>query len=171
MNKSGKIFPIILLNARPAAGKSEIIKFLNALEDSDRAENYHIGKIHVIDDFPYLWRWFEEDDLLAQMGKSRLYTDAEGYFKEVHLWDLLIKMINLEYEKFVRDVKLPSKYTIFIEFSRGTEHGGYQRTFPLLNSQILDQASILYVNVSWEESLRKNRGRFNPLKPLSLIHI
>lgn len=167
--KNENIFPIILLIARPAAGKSEIIHYLSDLDEKDRQEKFHIGKLHFIDDFPYLWRWFEEDDLLTQMGKERLYTDPEGYFKHVWLWDLLIKMINLEYEKAQRDVENLEEQTIIIEFSRGKEHGGYQRALPLLSPEILEKLSILYVDVPWEESLRKNRQRFNPDKPDSIL--
>ena len=29
--------------------------------------------------------------------------------------------------------------------------------------------AILYINVSWEESLRKNRARFNPERPDSIL--
>jgi hypothetical protein len=167
--KKESIFPIILLIARPAAGKSEIIHYLSVLDEKSRKEKFHIGKLHFIDDFPYLWRWFEEDDLLTQMGKERLYTDQEGYFKHVWLWDLLIKMINLEYEKTLRDSQDLEEQTIIIEFSRGKEHGGYRRALPLLSPKILEKLSILYVDVPWEESLRKNRQRFNPDKPDSIL--
>ena len=160
---------IVILIARPAAGKSEIIHYLSNLSNNDRKKTFHIGKLHFIDDFPFLWRWFEEDDLLSQMGKERLFTDKDGYFKENYLWDLLIKMINLDYLKMVRDKEITEDHTIIIEFSRGKEHGGYQHAIPLLLPEILKRSAILYVDVPWEESLRKNRKRFNPEKPDSIL--
>ena len=161
--------PIIILIARPAAGKSEIIHYLSDLADKKRRSDFHIGKLHFIDDFPFLWRWFEEDDLLSQMGQERLFTDKDGYFKENYLWDLLLKMINLDYLKMMRDEAITEDHTIIIEFSRGKEHGGYQHALPFLLPEILKQAAILYVDVPWEESLRKNRKRFNPDKPDSIL--
>jgi len=56
-----------------------------------------------------------------------------------------------------------------LEFSRGKEHSGYKRAFPLLSDQILNKLSVLYLNVSWSESLRKNRNRYNPDKPDSIL--
>ena len=56
-----------------------------------------------------------------------------------------------------------------IEFSRGSEHGGYSSAFQHLSEQVLQRAAILYVNVTFEESLRKNRRRFNPEKPDSIL--
>ena len=163
------IFPIIVLNARPGAGKSEIIKYLKDMAVHKRKDLFHVGKLHVIDDFPYLWRWFEEDHLLSEMGKERLFTDEKGYFKYSHLWDLLIKMMNLEYTKFIRDTENSSDYTVIIEFSRGVQHGGYLRAYPHLSDVIVKKMAVLYVNVSWSESLRKNKARFNPDKPDSIL--
>lgn len=161
--------PILLLTARPGAGKSEIIKFLSELDVKTRMEQFYIGKMKIIDDFPFLWRWFEEDHLLNQMHEERLFTDKDGYFKHLHQWDLLIHLINLEYEKFVRDTEDLEKYTVIIEFSRGKQHGGYARALPVLSDEFIRKLSILYVNVSWEESLRKNRHRYNPEKPDSIL--
>lgn len=168
MEKSD-IFQTLLLIARPAAGKSEIIHFLRKLDATVREKDYHLGSLNIIDDFPFLWRWFEEDDLLEKMGYQRIYTDAQGYFKNTYLWDLLIQMINLEYEKSQRDAAKTDGNTTIIEFSRGKEHGGYQQALPQLSPAILDQLAILYVDVPWEESLRKNRIRFNPDKPDSIL--
>ncbi len=49
------------------------------------------------------------------------------------------------------------------------EHGGYQRAFQHLSETVLKDLAILYVDVPWEESLRKNRKRFNPDKPDSIL--
>ena len=60
-------FPVLIFNARPAAGKSEILHGLKALPIEERVARFHVGPLHVIDDFPMLWSWFEEDALLEQV--------------------------------------------------------------------------------------------------------
>ena len=163
---SHSTFKTLLLIARPAAGKSEVINYLKNTPVAERIQRFHIGPFSEIDDFPMLWTWFEEDALLARMGYPRLHTDAEGYFKDAYLWDLLVERIGLEYQKRQRD---GLDETVIIEFSRGTEHGGYQRAFAHLSDAILADLAILYINVPWEESLRKNRARFNPARPDSIL--
>ena len=159
-------FNILLLIARPAAGKSEVINYLKKTPAAERISRFHIGEFEEIDDFPMLWTWFEEDALLGQMGHPRLHTTTDGYFKYLYLWDLLIERISLEYQKRMRDF---DKDTIILEFSRGSEHGGYQRAFDHLSDEILQDLAILYIDVPWEESLRKNRRRFNPKRPDSIL--
>ena len=161
-----KTFKTLLLIARPAAGKSEIINFLKNTPTEERISRFHIGKFTEIDDFPMLWTWFEEDALLERMGYSRLHTTPDGYFVSQHLWDLLIERVSLEYQKLMRDF---DGDTVIIEFSRGSEHGGYQSAFAHLSTEILKSLAILYIDVPWEESLRKNRARFNPKRPDSIL--
>ena len=177
--------PLLILIARPAAGKSEIIAYLKELDSEERADRFRIGEIHRIDDFPMLWTWFEEDQILEEMGKSRIYTDASGFFLHHYLWDLLIRRISLEYDKLRRDLTtftssdLPGGEvvspdavrgsTVIIEFSRGSEHGGFRRAFEHLSETILANCAILYLDVSYEESFRKNQRRFNPEKPDSIL--
>lgn len=163
-------FDILLLIARPAAGKSEVIHYLKNTPLNERQQRFHIGKLEELDDFPMLWTWFEEDALLEQMGHPRLHTDADGYFLGNHLWDLLIERIGLDYQKKLRDVPgLAEEYTTLVEFSRGSEHGGYASAFKHISRQMAEKMAVLYLDVSWEESLRKNRKRFNPDKPDSIL--
>jgi len=163
-------FDVLLLIARPAAGKSEIIDYLKQTPLPQRIERFHVGNLDEIDDFPMLWTWFEEDALLEGMGHPRLHTDKEGYFLHDYLWDLLIERIGLEYQKRQRDIEdYLSAYTTLVEFSRGSQHGGYRSAFAHLPKLMLDKMAILYVDVPWEESLRKNRKRFNPDKPDSIL--
>ena len=165
-----EIFRTLLLIARPAAGKSEIINYLKHVDDNQRKQVYHLGRLDVIDDFQMLWTWFEEDQILENMGFSRLHTDKDGYFIGNYLWNLLIEKISLEYEKRTRDVKdYHNSYTTIIEFSRGKEHGGYKNALNHLNHSILSNLAIMYIDVSWDESIRKNKKRFNPEKPDSVL--
>jgi len=167
--RSNNTFHVLFLLARPAAGKSEIIKFINNLPISERLEKFHIGEIREIDDFPMLWDWFEEDAILNKLGKPSLHSDTDGYFLHRYFWDVLIEKICNEFDKAERDQDSDHPVTYLIEFSRGTEHGGYQSAFKHLTRAILTNAAILYVNVPWEESLRKNRKRFNPDRPDSIL--
>lgn len=163
-------FDILLLIARPAAGKSEIIHYLKGLDDAILLERFHLHPFEEIDDFPFLWTWFEEDEILSRLGHPRLHSDGNGYFLYPYFWDVLIERINLEYSKKLRDDPTYHEHkTTILEFSRGSEHGGYRRAFEHLSSLIAEHLSILYVDVTWEESLRKNRKRFNPDRPDSIL--
>ena len=164
-------FDVILLIGRPASGKSEIIDFLTRLPDDTRRGRFHIAQLEVRDDFPMLWTWFEEDDILSKkFGLPRLHSNADGYFKFPELWHLLIERLSLEYGKLLRDIPSYHEHsTCMIEFSRGSEHGGYAEAFQHLSDEVLAHAVIMYVHVPFEESLRKNRRRFNPDKPDSIL--
>lgn len=169
MNKN--TFDVIILVGRPASGKSEIIDFLTHLPDGDRRERFHIARFEVHDDFPMIWTWFEEDDILRnKFGLPRLHTDEAGYFKFPELWHLLIERLSLNYGRRMRDDPYYHTHsTALIEFSRGSEHGGYAEAFQYLSAEVLARAVIMYVRVPYEESLRKNRRRFNPAKPDSVL--
>lgn len=164
-------FQILILIGRPAAGKSEIIDFLTHTKARELQRRFHLAQLDILDDFPMLWTWFEEDRLLSKkLGQPRLHTDEQGYFKYYYLWDLLVERLNLEYQKLQRDTAgYHEKFTTIIEFSRGSEHGGYTQAFQHLSDTILDRAGVVYVNVPFEESLRKNRRRFNPERPDSIL--
>jgi hypothetical protein len=167
---SDTLFDVLILIARPAAGKSEIIRFLKNTPLAQRQALFYVGEIDEIDDFPMLWTWFEEDDLLAQMGHHRLHTTPDGNFRWLYLWDVLIRRISLEYHKRLRDNSSDAQpVTTLVEFARGKQHGGFRRAFKHLSPELLSKTAILYINVSYSESLRKNRRRFNPDRPDSIL--
>jgi hypothetical protein len=167
-HSSGETFDALLLLARPAAGKSEIIDYLQKTPADERRRRFRLTEFTVLDDFPMLWTWFEEDALLEGMGKPRLHTDAEGNFAYPHLWHLLIRRLCLEYRKLRRDAG-PDEMSAIIEFSRGSAHGGYREAFAHINEELLRRAAILYIDVSFEESLHKNRERKDPERPDSIL--
>lgn len=164
-------FDVVILIGRPASGKSEIIAFLTQLSDRTRRERFHLARLEVLDDFPILWGWFEEDDILTRrFGLPRLHSDDRYYFKFKELWQVLVERLSLNYAKRLRDdIGYHDHTTALIEFSRGSEHGGYAEAFQHVSDEVLRRAAILYVSVPFEESLRKNRRRFNPNRPDSIL--
>lgn len=163
-------FDVLLVVARPAAGKSEVIDYLKRTPLHTRMARFHIGEFQEFDDFPILWGWFEEDAILKQMGYPRLHTDEDQYFLGDHLWDLLVRMLCLRYaSKLDEDPDFHDTYTAIFEFSRGKQHGGYARAFANLTPEEIKRLAVMYIDVSWEESLRKNEQRFNPAKPGSIL--
>lgn len=165
------VFPKLILVGRPASGKSEIIDYLKKSSIVARQERFRMGDIIVFDDFPMLWTWFEEDDILEKkFNLPRLHSTPDGYFKDKSMWDLLIERINLEYEKSVKDLGEEYKdITRIFEFARGTQHGGYKDAFARLSDHLLKGSCVMYVKVSFEESIRKNKKRYNPDKPHSIL--
>jgi len=167
---SDMTFDVLILIARPASGKSEVIHFLKGLAPADRRTRFHVDGLVELDDFPMLWAWFEEDDILERLGHDRLHTTPDRYFKHDILWHVLIERISLEHSKLLRDrPNLYDGHTVLIEFSRGAQHGGYQAAFQHLSEDILRRAAVLYIEVSYAESLRKNRRRYDPERPDSIL--
>jgi hypothetical protein len=110
-------FEVLILTGRPASGKSEIIDYLLKLPAQVRRDRYHIARLDVLDDFPMLWTWYEEDHILSQvLGKPRLHTDELGYFKHIYQWDLLVERLSLEYEKRLRDEEHYFRYATMVTF-------------------------------------------------------
>lgn len=165
------VLPLLILIGRPASGKSEIVKFLGEMSAARRRGEFHLGELVVLDDFPYLWSWMEEDALLEhRLGQPRLHTDSSGYFLYPYLWDLLVERLAHAYRTQSMESPPAGVHRSFIlEFSRGVEHGGYQHALACLGEDLLAQAAVMYVSVSYEESLRKNRRRFNPERPGSIL--
>lgn len=175
-----KTFAVIIFNGRPAAGKSEVIDFLKKVPLKERIQRFHVGEFEELDDFPILWERFEDDDLLEEMGLPRLISAKEfeyegqkypGHvFKDKWFWNFLIRKLNLAYAKLRRDQPaFHEDKTLFIEFSRGSEHGGFKTAYDFLSPAILEKAVTLYIRVDWPESLRKNRRRYNPDRPDSIL--
>jgi hypothetical protein len=152
-------FPILIVTGRPAAGKSEVIDFLKKADAKERLERFHIADFEELDDFVYVWETFEIDDMLTKHGKPRIWTDEKYWFKDHFIWNLYMERINLEYrKKLARDPNYHDKKTTLVEFARGGEHG-IEEALSYLHEDILRRASLMYIRVSYDESVRKNHRR------------
>jgi hypothetical protein len=152
-------FPILIITGRPAAGKSEVIDFLKKADPKERLERFHIAEFEELDDFVYVWETFEIDDMLTKHGKPRIWTDEKYWFKEHFIWNLYIERINLEYrKKLARDPNYHDKKTTLIEFARGGDNGIHE-ALSYLHEDTLKRVRLMYIRVSYEESVRKNHRR------------
>lgn len=170
-----KTFDNLLLLGRPASGKSEFIDFMKTVPEAERAQKYGLGPFAELDDFPWLWEKFMEDNLWEQAGYPRRYSfggDNPGLAKEGGvLFDFCIQKFNAEYAKhYQNNEAFYQTSTLFIEFSRGGEEG-YQRALDRLSPEILKRSAILFIDVSFEESCRRNEARYRQkLKHSILAH-
>lgn len=163
-------FPVLLLLGRPAAGKSEVIDFLKRVPEDERTRRFHIAGFVEIDDFPFVWQVFEDDDILSKHSRARLWTDERYYFTDDFVWNVFIEKINLSFDKLIASqTGFPEHRTTIIEFSRGGKHG-FAEAFTYLSESILSRAAIMYIRVSYEESCRKNRRRFDSAQAHSILY-
>jgi hypothetical protein len=152
-------FPILIITGRPAAGKSELIDYLKTCDPEERLRRFRIADFEELDDFVYVWETFEADDILTRHGRPRVWTDEKYYFKDPFIWNLYIERISLEYrKKIAKDSGYHNGRTVLIEFARGGDNG-IREALGYLHEEILKRAALIYIKVSFEESVRKNRRR------------
>lgn len=163
-------FEVFALIGRPAAGKSEVIDYLKKTALEERLKRFHVGHFEELDDFPYIWDWFQEDDILTKHGRERLYTDKDYYFKDEFLWNLCIEKLSVAFQaKAESDPEFTAKTTTILEFARGGKNG-FREAFSHLSEDILKRMGVVYIEVSYEESCRKNRRRARPGLEGSILH-
>jgi len=168
------VFEHLFVLGRPASGKSEFLDFMRNLTDVERAEKFHIGKMHVMDDFVWLWEKFEEDDIWEKIKKHRLHSKKAGHgyvLDSADLFDFLIEKLNFEIKKrFISNKEFYKAHTLLIEFSRGGERP-YAPAMERFSPEIFKKSAILYIEVSGEESIRRNEARYQEkLKSSILAH-
>lgn len=172
--------PLILLNALPASGKSEVITFLKELPDDVRLRDYHLGKFAAIDDFPDLHTMQVMDDARQMYGMSRVSFEPQasgGSMVDERVWLVLIEMLNVHYRTLLaKNPRLFDTHTLLVEFARGDKREqefplpfGYARCYAALDNDILRRAAVLYIQVSPAESRRRNIRRADPKDPGSLL--
>jgi hypothetical protein len=163
-------FPILIITGRPAAGKSEVIDFLKKCDPIVRLEKFHIANFEELDDFIYVWETFELDDLMSRFGKPRIWSDEKYWFKDQYIWDLYMDRMALDYKKKVlRDPAYHEKMTTLVEFARGGDNA-IHHALTFLSDEMLSKASLVYIKVPYEESVRKNRRRARPGQEDSILY-
>jgi len=232
------VFNVLLLQALPASGKSEVRNFMANMDPEILRKEFHVGENLQLDDFPYVFLMRRIDEVLEEMGQPRIYYPGDDPFIDGRDWGTLSHLLNEDYHDLINRNKVEtssvaeyyferidrasqmaglaprlsqldenirkqvaekledlaksmkeakeSQYTenlegktIVIENSRGGKDGsimpltgtqGYQYSLPNYCPEILENAAILYIWVTPEESRRKNIARCNPDDPGSNLN-
>jgi hypothetical protein len=165
-------FDHLFVLGRPAGGKSEFIDFMKKAEDAARARTFGIGRFEEVDDFPWLWEACLADDEREARGESRAVSERtpEGYnITRSKFRGSLVDRFNETIRS--RYLSNPSFYdggTLLIEFARGTDDGFFD-SLERFDTAILARAAILYINVSFEESYRRNHARYRQGQEESIL--
>lgn len=172
-----KTFDHLLILGRPAAGKSEFIDFMKKTPDAERAKIFHIGRFEEIDDFPWLWEKFVEDDMWEEAGHPRVFSSKNGANYDVRpdricLYKFMFAKFNQAIaERYLSNPKFYDEGTLLIEFSRGSDNT-YMDAFTRLSPELLKKSAILYIKVDFEESWRRNVARYQEkLRDSILAHM
>ena len=80
------VFKVVLLQALPASGKSEVRNFMAHVEPGRLQEEFHIGENLQLDDFPYVHMMRRIDNELQAMGQERVFYPGEEPFKDCLLY-------------------------------------------------------------------------------------
>jgi len=152
-------FDLLLLLGRPASGKSEFLDFLRRTPPRERAERFHVGTLAAADDFPILWRLFENDDVWERLGRPRLHSRrADGNYAVADdgVWAFLLDRLAAE----VATRPASPGATLVLEFSRGGP-SAYRDALHQLPPGVIQRAAALYLSVSFAESWRRNLARYD----------
>ena len=158
-----RIFRHLFVLGRPAGGKSEFIDFMKKLPANERAATFGIGRFEEVDDFPWLWQACLDDDAREAGGEARLVSErtAEGYniTRPKFRGSLVERFNEVIASRFLANPRFYDDGTLLIEFARGVGDG-FRESLERFDRAILERAAILYIQVSFEESSRRNNARY-----------
>lgn len=171
-----KHFENLFVFGRPASGKSEFIDFMKKCEPSKRLEDFHVAPLEFMDDYLFLTEIAEHEDVLEKINMpvkrlTKRTSDGIAVCDDL-FWDFAIEKMNrIALQKYLPRKDFYNEKTLLIEFSRGVGRSGYSRTLSGLRNEILGKGAVIFVKVSFEESLRRNNARYQEkLKHSVLAH-
>jgi hypothetical protein len=169
------IFRHLLVLGRPACGKSEFIDFLKHADPTMVRTKLHVGKFEEVDDFPWLWDRFLEDEIWEKTEHGRQYTREympgnPGMAPEgAKLFDWCMYKFNEVIGKQWADrPDMGKETTLLVEFSRGGKNG-FGKALGMLDRKVLAPAAIFHIQVSREESWRRNVARYQEKQKHSIL--
>ncbi|MCX6550701.1 MAG: hypothetical protein NTY02_06805 [Acidobacteria bacterium] len=167
-----RIFEHLFVLGRPAGGKSEFIDFMKKLPAEERARRFGIGRFEEIDDFPWLWEACLADDDREARGEPRVDSERtpEGYniTRPKFRGSLVDRFNEVIAAKYLANPPFYADGTLLIEFARGRDDG-FGESLGRFRPDILARGAILFINVSFDESFRRNNARYRKGQEESIL--
>ena len=102
-----KTLETVLLLALPASGKSEVRKYLELLDPTLTADDFHMGPSVQLDDYPYVHLMREVDHGMRALGGEPVFFHADNRpFKDARDWGTLIELVNEDYFDLVNKTEI-----------------------------------------------------------------
>jgi len=168
-------FNHLFVFGRPAGGKSEFIDYMRTCEPVKRYNTFHIAPFDVLDDYLFIREIAEHEDALEALSVKRFMTqrtkDGIAITNDI-FWPYASQKLNTIIKNdYLTNPNYYNESTLLIEFSRGREPAKYKKALDGMSSEALKKGAIIYIRVSFEESLRRNEARYQEkLKHSILAH-
>ena len=99
---------VLILAGLPAAGRSEVSRYLDSLPLEVLKRDFHLGQMVQLDDSPYVHLMRRIDRFLEEAGRPRLFfPSAERPFRDPREWGTLIELLNEDFE-FLETMEIPT---------------------------------------------------------------
>lgn len=134
-----KVFKVVLLQALPASGKSEVRNFMANIEPQRLQNEFHIGKNLQLDDFPYVHMMRRIDNELQAMGEARIFYPGEEPFIDGRDWGTLCALLNEDYHDLMnRNVVKPDSAAqlLFDRYDRAGLQAGISPRLDVLKAEV-----------------------------------
>ena len=168
-------FNNLFIFGRPASGKSEFIDFIKKCDDVKRRRKFFISPFEIFDDYLSLADLSENEEILEKLSRPRQITETTSdgiVVTDAVFFDFASqKIARILTKKSKTEPNYYDKGTRLIEFSRGIDNNGYERSLTQFKPEFLSNGAIIYIKVGYEEALRRNEARYkDKLKYSVLAH-
>ena len=146
---NNNVFKVVLLQALPASGKSEVRNFMAHVEGDRLRDEFHIGANLQLDDFPYVHMMRRIDNELQAMGESRIFYPGEEPFTDGRDWGTLCNLLNEDYLDLMNRVVVKpdsaAEY-LFARIDRAGEGAGIAPRLGLLKAEVRARLAAILEN-------------------------
>ncbi len=143
LQTKAKPIEVLLLNALPGSGKSEVRHYLSTLNQQECKEQFGIGETVQLDDFPYVHMMRRISEELIAKNKAGAYFPSRAFcFSDAKSWGTLMHLINEDYDDLVNQKKAAPKFAaqwLFDRLDNASKKAGGKATLSKLPKKLRTQ--------------------------------